>query len=182
MADHRYGSSRSPDPPIWNSPGFRDMGGFGCCFLGCSVPRKAATKPTIVAKTRKSHIGGSGDRLEPYRWSSIRVGLVSAEPHGSLCQSPPPGPWARPEGPKLGQKAKVFDLLPPSPIGPLQGPFKRVGSVSAFFFKMFFILLFNFYFPRSCVASFIYLVLGGLPVDRSARRKGPIVLVRHYGS
>ncbi len=39
-----------------------------------------------VTKPGKSHIGGSGDRFEPYRWSAIRVGLVSAE----LCETESP--------------------------------------------------------------------------------------------
>ena len=32
MADHRYGSNRSPDPPIWDFPGLRNMGGSGDRF------------------------------------------------------------------------------------------------------------------------------------------------------
>ncbi len=30
MADHRYGSNRSPDPPIWDFSGLPNMGGFSC--------------------------------------------------------------------------------------------------------------------------------------------------------
>ncbi len=28
MADHRYGSNRSPDPPLWDFPGLRNVGGW----------------------------------------------------------------------------------------------------------------------------------------------------------
>ncbi len=35
--------------------------------------------PLILHKPAKTKIGGSGDRIEPYRWSALWVGLVSAE-------------------------------------------------------------------------------------------------------
>ncbi len=34
MADQRYGSNPSPDPPIRDFLGLHNMGGFSCCLLG----------------------------------------------------------------------------------------------------------------------------------------------------
>ena len=38
--NHRYGSNRSPDPPIWDFPDLHNTGGFSCCFWGRSAPPK----------------------------------------------------------------------------------------------------------------------------------------------
>ncbi len=35
--NHRYGSSRLPDPPIWDFPDLHDAGGFRCFGLGCAI-------------------------------------------------------------------------------------------------------------------------------------------------
>ncbi len=120
-ADHRYGSNRSPDPRIWGSPGLRNVGVFSCCCLRRSVPPKAAAQPTHMVKSRrKSHIGGSGDRLEPYRWSASRGGSVSAD---QWVAGPGRAPdrsgrkMVGPKGPKIG--LPDWAGYPLAPLGPL---------------------------------------------------------------
>ncbi len=79
VADHNYGSNRSPDPPIWDFLGLRNMGGLVAAFWGTEGPKRQHVNPPILRKPGKSQIGGSGDRFEPYRWSAIRVGIASAD-------------------------------------------------------------------------------------------------------
>jgi hypothetical protein len=73
--NHVYGSNRSPDPPIWDSPDLHNTGGFSCCLWGCGAPQTIATTPTVIlCKSVKPHIEGSGDRFELYRWFSRTAG------------------------------------------------------------------------------------------------------------
>ncbi len=58
--------------------------------------------PSLSRKPWKSQIGGSGDRSEPYRWSAIRVGLVSA---GTEQQNTT---WADLEGPQINHLSLDF--------------------------------------------------------------------------
>ncbi len=66
---HRYGIFRVY--AVW-------VGSAGG-FWGAERPKRQQLNPPILRKPGKSHIGGSGDRFEPYRWSAIRAGLVSAD-------------------------------------------------------------------------------------------------------
>ncbi len=62
----------------------------------CAQPCSRRGLP--AAMSGKSHIGRSGDRFEPYRWSAIRAGLVSTENKsfwtsgsaGTRCTAPVP--------------------------------------------------------------------------------------------
>jgi hypothetical protein len=38
--NHRYGSNRSPNPPIWDFLDLNNTGGLSCCFFGRSAPPK----------------------------------------------------------------------------------------------------------------------------------------------
>ncbi len=79
MADHRYGSKRSPDPPILDFPGLRNMGGFSYYLL-----KSQQLDPPILRQPGKSPIGGSGDRFEPNRWSAIQR---RSRPHAAHFRS-----------------------------------------------------------------------------------------------
>ena len=52
MADHRYGSNRSPDPPIWDFPGLHDMGWFCSCFFGGKKDAKKL-KTNVLLRVRR---------------------------------------------------------------------------------------------------------------------------------
>ncbi len=48
--NHRYGSNRSHNPPIWDFPNLHDTVGFSCSCWGRSAPQKAATRPTGIVQ------------------------------------------------------------------------------------------------------------------------------------
>ena len=69
--NHRYGSNRSPDPPILDLPDLHNTGWFSCFFCwGAERPEKQQLNPPVLCKPGEPRIGESGDRFEPYRWFS----------------------------------------------------------------------------------------------------------------
>jgi hypothetical protein len=44
--------------------------GLVAAFWGAERPKKQQLNPPVLVKSRTSHIGGPGDRFEPYRWFS----------------------------------------------------------------------------------------------------------------
>jgi hypothetical protein len=80
-------------------------------FGALRAPKRQPLNPPISGKPRKSHTDGSGDRVEPYRWSAIRVGLVPAEPWGG-----PPGAWPSRD---LRAYRSILGPFGPLPVGPL---------------------------------------------------------------
>ncbi len=57
--NYRYGSNRSPDPPIRNSPDLHNAGGLSCCFCKATRAQKTEAKPTGIVQILKI----------PYRWA-----------------------------------------------------------------------------------------------------------------
>ena len=51
------------------------VGLVAACW-GAERPEKQQFNPPLLRKPGKFHIGRTGDRFEPYRWSAIRVSLV----------------------------------------------------------------------------------------------------------
>ncbi len=54
----RYGSNRSPDPPILDFLDLHNAGGFSCCFWGRSAPQTQQLNPRVLCKSGTSYIGG----------------------------------------------------------------------------------------------------------------------------
>ncbi len=73
----------------WKFHDLHNAGGFSCYFFGGAPrPTKQQLNPTAWHKAEDSHIGGSGDRFDPYRWIS-RTNRCSCVRLSEGCVSQP---------------------------------------------------------------------------------------------
>ncbi len=97
----------------WPVLGLADTVGFRACTIpiGARSAPKQQLNPPVLCKSRKSHIGGSGDRFGSYRWFS-RTGVCSFSEN---LLRPPTQPWRNPRTAPRREPYLVRARLPRRP-------------------------------------------------------------------